>query len=642
MASLPVLALARLTGLALSLTAVPLLAQEQFVWPPVPPADLTLRDNPAQPGARAMILLKKETRDDEKGVWDTYYRIKIFTEKGREHANIEIPYISKVVEAGQIAARVIQPDGAISPFSGPIFEKTIARSRRGWRRMAKTFSLPGVRPGAIIEYRVRWKKKSSLEMSGPWVIQENLFVREAQLEFRAAKSSLGSRLLPRQLPGDKPFQLGNDGMFTIVLRDLPAFEEEPFMPPANSLKARYHVLYSRNYFGFIPEEYLREYVNKFIGKPKALAGAVQQIVAPQDPPDTKLRKLYLAVQERIRNLSYEEGYTRKELKREGMKERKSAEDVWKLGYGTSDEINQLFVGLCRAAGFTADVVWVAGRDDKLFDSAIPLYDQLNDVVAVVNRGETLQYFDPGTRFAPVGWVAWEKQGVSALRLGEKLYQEITTALLEPGQNRRHRQIELQLTPEGAARVLWVTTYSGQEALERRNEFFETSAEERQRKLREEIQESFLAAVVQEVSWEGLDDSSDSARITFRLELPGFAQVLGSRLMVRSHVVETRSSFTAWKRKHPVYLRVPVSFTRETRVLPPAGYQLEHLPPPQNRQITISEYEASATQEGNNVLCVSRINTHAGMLQQADHYLLLKSLYDFAAANDQAALVFRKP
>ncbi|MGH9576660.1 MAG: hypothetical protein ACRD3R_04405, partial [Terriglobales bacterium] len=61
MASLPVLALARITSLGLALAAFPLLAQEQIPWPPVPPADLALRDNPAQPGASAMILLKKES-----------------------------------------------------------------------------------------------------------------------------------------------------------------------------------------------------------------------------------------------------------------------------------------------------------------------------------------------------------------------------------------------------------------------------------------------------------------------------------------------------------------------------------------------------------------------------------------------------
>lgn len=588
-----------------------------------------------------MILLKRESRDDEKGVWDEYYRIKIFTETGREHANIEIPYFRKLFEADQIAARVIQPDGSITPFSGPIYEKTMAR-RRGQRLMAKTLSLPGVRPGTIIEYRVRWKKKTDLDMSGPWVVQEKLFVREAQLEFRPAKRSFGPRLIPRFVPGGKEFQLEKDGALTAVLRDLPAFEEEPAMPPATSLKIRYHVLYPRFAFGFSPEEYAQKYVNDFIGKPKALAGAVQQLVAPQDAQETKLRKLYLAVQERIRNLSYEESYTKKELKREGMKERKSAEDVWKLGYGTSEEITRLFVGLCRASGFTADVVLVAERDGNLFDPAIPLFDQLEDEVAVVSRGEDLQYFDPGTRFAPLGWVSWEKQGVSGLRLGEKRHQEITTAQLEPEKNRRHRQVELELTPEGAARVRLITTYWGQEALERRNEFFETSREERNRELREEIEESLPTAVIKEVVWEGLDDSSDTARITYRLELPGFAQVLGPRFLVRPSLYEPLSRFRAWKRTYPVYLRSPHSLTWETRVLPPPGYQLEHLLPAQTNNIQIAEYEFSASQDGKSVVCRSRMSMHAGVLREPQHYLTLKRFYDSIASEEQAVLVFRAP
>jgi len=85
---------------------------------------------------------------------------------------------------------------------------------------------------------------------------------------------------------------------------------------------------------------LKDYLNEFIGKPTTLASAVREVTSPQDSPEDKGRKLYKAVQERIRNLSYEETYTKHPRKRENLKERKSAQDVWRLGYGTDDrEIN---------------------------------------------------------------------------------------------------------------------------------------------------------------------------------------------------------------------------------------------------------------------------------------------------------------
>ena len=56
-------------------------------WLPVPPADLAMKDNPAEPGADAMILYRNSHVDARRAVMDgafdeEYVRIKVFTEKG--------------------------------------------------------------------------------------------------------------------------------------------------------------------------------------------------------------------------------------------------------------------------------------------------------------------------------------------------------------------------------------------------------------------------------------------------------------------------------------------------------------------------------------------------------------------------------
>src|SRR5208282_4139842 len=65
-------------------------------FPPLDPADLKLKDNPAEPGAVAMYLYREEYVDnkssDEKN--EVYnYRLKIFTEEGKKYANVEIAYL---------------------------------------------------------------------------------------------------------------------------------------------------------------------------------------------------------------------------------------------------------------------------------------------------------------------------------------------------------------------------------------------------------------------------------------------------------------------------------------------------------------------------------------------------------------------
>src|SRR5271154_5739274 len=123
-------------------------------WLPISPADLALKDNPASPGAHAMILYRESDMDSKEACVREYSRVKIFTQEGTKEANIEIPFLKGQTDIKDIRGRTIQPDGTIINFDGKIFEKTIVKVS-GLKYLAKTFTLPDVHPGSIIEYKFR-------------------------------------------------------------------------------------------------------------------------------------------------------------------------------------------------------------------------------------------------------------------------------------------------------------------------------------------------------------------------------------------------------------------------------------------------------------------------------------------------------
>ena len=65
-----------------------------------------------------------------------------------------------------IHARTIHPDGSIVNFDGKIVEKTTAKAN-GLQYVAKTFTLPDVRPGSIIEYRYREQRDPIVRQRRP-------------------------------------------------------------------------------------------------------------------------------------------------------------------------------------------------------------------------------------------------------------------------------------------------------------------------------------------------------------------------------------------------------------------------------------------------------------------------------------------
>src|SRR5437899_1805419 len=123
-------------------------------WQPVSQEELKMTSEPKAPGAPAIILYRQVDRDDSASRTPhefDYVREKIFTEEGGKYADVEIPFVKNVENIHGIKARTIRPDGTIVNFDGKIYEKEIVKAR-GFKYLAKTFTLSDVQPGSIIEY----------------------------------------------------------------------------------------------------------------------------------------------------------------------------------------------------------------------------------------------------------------------------------------------------------------------------------------------------------------------------------------------------------------------------------------------------------------------------------------------------------
>lgn len=130
-------------------------------WRAVDPAELALKTSTVEKDADAEALFWEVRVDDEveggtpRNVLKHYVRIKLFTERGREsQSKIDIQYLSnwKITD---IAARTITPDNRIIELKkDDVFERTIVKAS-GLKIKAKSFAMPCVEPGSIIEYRWR-------------------------------------------------------------------------------------------------------------------------------------------------------------------------------------------------------------------------------------------------------------------------------------------------------------------------------------------------------------------------------------------------------------------------------------------------------------------------------------------------------
>src|SRR5208283_5654511 len=179
-------------GLAVCMLAVQE-AKAGIGFQPVSPDELKMTSEPLAPGAPAIILYRQVDRDDNihSAHEDNYFRIKILTEEGRKHADIEIPFFKGREEVVNVKARTIKPDGSIVNFDGKVFEKELVKGR-GLKVLAKTFTLSDVQVGGIIEYFYKVDFEEYYLFESHWILSDELFTKKAQFSLKPSTGTYKS------------------------------------------------------------------------------------------------------------------------------------------------------------------------------------------------------------------------------------------------------------------------------------------------------------------------------------------------------------------------------------------------------------------------------------------------------------------
>jgi len=558
-------------------------------WQPVNPADLALKDNPASPGSDAMILYREEHTDASRATFDEYYRVKIFTEVGKTHGDIEIPFEKGQSSVGNIRARTIRPDGTIVPFDGQIFEKEIVKAG-GIKVLEKTFSMPDVQPGCILDYKYRIQRDSDYYWNIAWNIQEDLFTRDANFSIHPPSEgsfnpAMYSRTfgLPQQVKPEK--QKNGDYAFTV--HNISGFTKEDYMLPEGMLRGRVEFYFkgledsgpqTTQQFWKNEGKKLNRAVDSFVNKKGALQQVVAQTTASADSPEAKLRKLYARVQT-IRNLNYEDR-TSQEWKRLKIQQNNNVEDVLKHDYGNGREINEVFVGLARAAGFEANEVFLAPRSQRLFMPDLQDVSELDDdLVGVKLSGQEI-FLDPAAKFYPFGILPWEETGLSAFLIDKDggNFVQIPSAKSTDAVIERHAT--LKLNDDGSLSGALEVDFTGSEACMKRQDERTDDEAGRKKDLTDEIKGWLPASAKFEITkTSGWDDSSAPLVISGTLTIPGYASSAGSRLLVPAtpFIAGEPRSFQSASRVNDVYFHLTYQRRDDISFAVPPNFQIESLP-----------------------------------------------------------------
>jgi transglutaminase-like putative cysteine protease len=614
---------------------------------PVAPAELSMTSVPFAPGASAVVLEWTHRQDDTESYEEEYIRTKVFTDEGKKHADVELRYVPGFSSITGIHARTVHPDGSIAEFNGKMYDKLLLRVGRV-RVMAKTFSMPDVQPGSVIEYRYRRSWPMAVLLTTRWTLQRDLPVLKESLWLKPYEKEFSSFFSYVGLPEGKVPERVKDH-FVLELQNLPAFEKEPYAPPEGQLKPRIDFYYQRGHISD-GETFWRETaksyadtIEGFIGDRKGIKVIAAQVVGDAPTPQEKLRRIYARVQQ-LRNLSYEKDQTEQEEKRANLRDNNNPEDVLRNGYGSRDDLTRTFIALARAAGLDAADIAVAPRHEYFFSNQLLDSSQLTGEIVMVTLDGKPLFLDPGTPYAPFGVVSWEYTNQQALRIVRKGAAAQWVDVPEAGKNAAITRREADLHLDGDVLKGTITmTWSGQEALVHRLAGRNDDDAANRKTIEDEVKALLPDGASAKVKTLSPMKEWDTPFVAvLDVELPNLSTATGTRTLVPMSVfgVATKNPFASEQRKHPVFYSHTWQHEDEVTLHLPEGYKVESVPVGVvSGGGAVGFTTAFAVKDG--IATFKRqlfINT---MLVDQKNYGIIRRFFSNVNTADQDALVLRK-
>ena len=617
-------------------------------WRVVDPAELALKSSSVEKDADAEALFWEVRLDDSQlneFSLRHYIRIKVFTERGKEsQSKVDLPFIGSA-RIKDIAARVIKPDGSIVELKKEdVFERTIVKTS-GVKVKAKSFALPGIEPGSIIEYR--WREVIPGGSADKLRIQFQREIPVANITYYL-KPFQGMRYLPFRV-GDAKFVKDKDGFFKFSLTNMPAFREEPKAPPEDQLRSWLFLYFSED-LKMEPDKYWSEFGKKLFTVSKDwmkvdgdVKTAVAGIVGDATDPEEKLRRIYDFCRTKIKNVSDDaSGLTDEDKKK--LKENKVPADTLKRGSGTGSDIDLLFGALVKAAGFDARLALSGNRDDLFFEKALANSSFLQSSFIAVSVNDKWRFFSPAETYTEFGMLGWPEEEQDALVPDAKEPFWVRTPLSAPDKSVEKRTGKFQLSDDGTLEGDVTIEYRGHLGFDKKEYNDDDSATQREETLRNAIKGRMSTAEISQIKIENVADPLKPFTYSYHVRVPGYAQRTGKRLFFQPGFFTHGQSplFSAANRKYPIYFNYPWSEQDQITVDLPAGFALDSadapaaITPEMTSQIAAQKIKMNVTTDGR-TLNYSREFFFGGgnnILFPVTSYVPLKNLFDrFSQAND---------
>ncbi len=642
---------ALLTFCALSLIINAFSQKSPVKFGDIPLEDLKMSVYPHDSSASAVILSDygeaylSLTETSESLIFERHVRIKILTKEGLGWADVSIPlyYSGSSEEAirNLKAASYNLQDGKIveSKMSNDgVFKEKFNRNFK-----IQKFTIPNVKEGSVIEYSYRvnsdfifnfpvWKFQYSIPVrhSEYWAVLPEFLIFEKVMQGYLSLTNYDTKSKPA-----KDYQsVGHH----YTLDNVPAFIAEPFITCEDDYVSK--IKFAISHIDF-PGKPIREIMGSWQKLNSTLLESDQfgSAVTGNGWLKKKTAEITSGAIKPIDKMNLIFNYVKTNVEWDGTKDYLAdpLKKVLEGKKGTAGDINILLASMLDKADIPVDLVLLSTRDHGFVRQTVPMRDQFNYVVCLVNLDSTEYLLDATDKLLPINLLPERCLNGDGLVISATNHGWLS---LQPkAKARTVVEANLALDDTGDFKGKINYTRDGYDAHKMRTAY---SAKGEQDYLRDAI--GSKSWEIQKSEFVDVAQISKPVKLVHELTIREHATQAGDIIYINPFVAEQIESnpFKLEERIYPVDFPTPFDKIYTCKLVIPDGYLVDELP--KSKLLRLPEnagrYAYNVTQAGNTVFISSTLQINKNLFIQKE-YPALREFYSQIVAKQAEQIVLKK-
>lgn len=596
-------------------------------------------DYPNAAKATLLDLADISVRPDGSARTRTRMVIKVFNERGRDEAKVNIPFHGQDETVTLVHARTVKPDGTVlSVKPAEVMEQGVGDGEMYTDARTKSFILPAVGDDCVIDYEYVTDQKRS-QMPGHfwtnWMFQGGIDpVVSSRLTLTAPKTLPIKHDLRNTDVQTVTKENAADNTVTYIweAKNVAPLNPEPMMPGPKRFLPMLAVSTVPSW-----QKIADWYWDLAKGRADAdptLKALAARLTKDKTTPEEKAKAIFYYVEEKTQYVAIELGV--------GAFQPRPASDVAGNQYGDCKDMATLLVALLREAGITAHPVLLGAGNPQSVSDDLPSPGAFNHAICLAEIDGKKFWLDATAQISSWGDIPGGDRGVEALviREGKGTFETIPHAA--PADNRVDQSVKLTLAPDGSATGTVTLSGAGDINLGLRYALTNLPPDRHKGFVENMAQRIGPNARVTSYKISDYRNKDVPVSISYEVQFPSWAKPSGDLLLFKARAEQTAeagsSPFRAETRTHAITQNAAALAMSQLEVTLPPGFSILSAPQPASvsgalgslsRTVDIKENRLTIRVKGENL----RADVPASQYQAVRKYY-----NDYLRASDESVVI----